>query len=80
MILIPLPKTSSRGDQIENAKYFKINNYANVIYQENLTINILLNTIEKTLNSNHNKQLTQNPFKANNDISEILKNYSNNKY
>lgn len=80
MILIPLPKTSSRGDQIENAKYFKINNYANVIYQENLTINILLNTIEKTLNSNYNKQLTQNPFKANNDISEIIKNYSNNKY
>ena len=52
MILIPLPKTShSRGDQIDNAKYFKQNNYASVIYQENLNIESLkkeINTILET--------------------------------
>ena len=50
MILIPLPKDSSRGDQIENANYFEKNNYADVIKQDSLNINLLLNTIKSRLN------------------------------
>jgi UDP-N-acetylglucosamine--N-acetylmuramyl-(pentapeptide) pyrophosphoryl-undecaprenol N-acetylglucosamine transferase len=54
MILIPLPKTSqSRGDQVDNAIYFKNNNYANVIFQENLTIELLLETISLSLKNKH---------------------------
>lgn len=49
MILIPLPKKSSRGDQILNAQNFHNNNYANIIKQEDLTIEILLDTINDTL-------------------------------
>ena len=37
MLLIPLPKTVSRGDQILNAEYFKNLGLARVLYQENLT-------------------------------------------
>lgn len=37
MLLIPLPKGASRGDQIENAKQFEQDNYAKVLLQEQLT-------------------------------------------
>lgn len=47
MLLIPLPKGTSRGDQVENAKYFEQKKYAKVLYQENLTPKTLLNSIEQ---------------------------------
>ena len=50
MLIIPLPKTESRGDQIDNANYFKSKNYAEVLYQENLNpYNLLyyLNEVDK---------------------------------
>ena len=53
MILIPLPKKQSRGDQIANAKSCKEEGYAEVIEQENLTLETLVKTIEKT---KHNKE------------------------
>jgi len=67
MILIPLPKTKhSRGDQVDNAKYFVENNFANIIYQENLNYKLLKSTIESTLK---NKTKFQNNMKnANNNI------------
>ena len=49
MILIPLPKGNSRGDQVENAEYFKSQNFASVIQQKDLTPQSLLLEIEKTL-------------------------------
>lgn len=49
MLLIPLPKKSSRGDQIINAKCFYKNNFANMILQEELTSQSLLQKIEDTL-------------------------------
>ena len=74
MILIPLPKTKhSRGDQVDNAKYFQNNKYANVIEQEKLNFTILEKTISDTL---VNKQLYQKHMKnANNTIgnSSILR-------
>lgn len=50
MILIPLPKGNSRGDQVENAKYFAVKGYATVILQENLNKTMLIKTI-KDLNT-----------------------------
>ena len=47
-IFIPLPKGHSRGDQIENAEYFKSLNLATVLYQEDLTPQNLLNKIDST--------------------------------
>lgn len=48
-ILIPLPKKNSRGDQIDNAKSFQNKGISEVIFQEDLTIDLLLTTIDKTL-------------------------------
>ncbi len=46
-ILIPLPATASRGDQILNAASFESRGYSCVLEQENLTNLNLLNTMEK---------------------------------
>lgn len=46
-ILIPLPTTYSRGDQIDNAKYYAEHQLSQVIFEENLTQELLLKTIEK---------------------------------
>lgn len=48
MLLIPLPKSASRGDQIDNAEYFKSLGIANVIHQEDLDYKFK-DTIEETL-------------------------------
>lgn len=49
MLLIPLPKGNSRGDQIQNAENFSKNKFANVLYQEDLNIKNLISKIEETL-------------------------------
>jgi len=49
MLLVPLSKKSSRGDQIENANYFKKLGLAEVIEEENLKN--LQSVLEKTLSS-----------------------------
>ena len=57
MILIPLPKDQSRGDQILNAKYFKSHNFAEVIEQKNLTLEELQNRLN-ILKTNKTKIVT----------------------
>ncbi len=49
MILIPLSKSSSRGDQIINAEIFREKGFANIIYQEELTFYKLMQSIKYTL-------------------------------
>lgn len=49
MLLIPLSKKASRGDQIENASYFKRLKIANVLFEENLAN--LESQLEKSLHS-----------------------------
>lgn len=53
MLLIPLPKTQSRGDQILNAENFYKNKIANLLYQENLNKESLFEKIEATLKNKH---------------------------
>ncbi len=45
MLLIPLPKGVSRGDQIDNAKYFESLGYSKILLQENLNGETLLKNI-----------------------------------
>ena len=47
MLLIPLPKGISRGDQVDNAKYFEANHFATVIEQKDLTEKRLIDAIDK---------------------------------
>jgi UDP-N-acetylglucosamine--N-acetylmuramyl-(pentapeptide) pyrophosphoryl-undecaprenol N-acetylglucosamine transferase len=46
-LLIPLPKSSSRGDQLLNAKYFEDKGFSYVLEQENMTDESLLGGINK---------------------------------
>lgn len=46
MLLIPLPKGASRGDQVENAKLFESLGYAKVCSQEGLTKESLIENID----------------------------------
>ena len=45
MLLIPLPKGVSRGDQIDNANYFKKLGYAKVLFQEDISPEIFIKNI-----------------------------------
>ncbi len=73
MLLIPLPKGASRGDQIDNAKYFESLGYAKVLYQEICNTETLLNEV-KDLYLNKSKY-TSTLQKANlpNGTEKILK-------
>ena len=80
MLLVPLPKTQSRGDQIENAENFCKNNYAEMIYQENLTLQTLLEKIEKILKNKQfyiNNQQKASIKNANKNIVDIIIKYTN---
>ena len=46
-LLIPLPRASSRGDQILNARCFKEQGFVHVLEQENMTENTLLDAAQK---------------------------------
>ena len=50
MLLIPLPKGNSRGDQVDNAKYFNSQGYANFVTEEQLEKSSLLPYIIQTYN------------------------------
>ncbi len=47
MLIIPLSKAQSRGDQLENAEYFKRKKWAEVLLEENLSTNALLNALSE---------------------------------
>ena len=48
MLLIPLPLSASRGDQIDNAKSFQKQGIAHVLYQEDMTEDSLYDAILNT--------------------------------
>lgn len=72
MILIPLPKTASRGDQILNANHFEKNGYAEVILQENLTEKLLLNKINSLLSNSKKYILNMRKAEQVNAIDIII--------
>ena len=57
MLLIPLPKGASRGDQVDNAKYFESLGYAKVLLQENLNTQSLITELN-TLLTNKQKYIS----------------------
>lgn len=77
-LCIPLPKTQSRGDQIENAEYFMKKGYIKSISQAGLTANILCREIYKLYNEKEKilSKLNAVDFKnSNKKIIEILTKY-----
>jgi len=73
MIIYPLSKKESRGDQIENAQYFEQHNLG--IYLKTLEKNILINTIDYLIKNNAEIERRQKAFyKAGNKniVNEII--------
>ncbi|MBE7082811.1 MAG: undecaprenyldiphospho-muramoylpentapeptide beta-N-acetylglucosaminyltransferase [Clostridiales bacterium] len=75
MLIIPLSKAESRGDQIENAEYFKKMGYAYVMQEHEMSTQKLLENLHN-LNQNINKIKTamsnDTAVDANNKIVEII--------
>lgn len=77
-LFIPLSKKSSRGDQIENANYFKSLKLCDVLQQEDLSPTLLYNKITKLYENKEKylEKLKDANFKiANKEIAGILNNY-----
>ncbi|MFA6859967.1 MAG: undecaprenyldiphospho-muramoylpentapeptide beta-N-acetylglucosaminyltransferase [Clostridia bacterium] len=73
MLLIPLSKASSRGDQIENAEDFKKHNYAHVLPQENLTSKTLVEKIEELFKNKDSLILSMQNASKTSGCENILK-------
>lgn len=72
MLLIPLPKGNSRGDQILNAKNFAEKGYAMVLEQENMNAETLLSHIFKLHKNCDEIKQKQANFKGKNGTENIL--------
>ena len=72
MLLIPLPKGASRGDQIENANYFKSKNIANVLLQENLNKTTLINEVNKTYSQRESLTKAIKKFNPKSGVDKIV--------
>lgn len=73
MLLIPLSKKSSRGDQILNAQNFKNNRIAKVILQDDLNYQTLKKGIEDCLNLKDNLIKNMSSVKFANGNEKIIK-------
>ncbi len=79
-ILIPLPKTASRGDQIENAQYSAESGYSTVINDEDLNSSSMKKTIAHCWSQREQFQQKLSEFKlpdSFNIISNLLDTYGN---
>lgn len=63
VIAIPLPKGASRGDQVQNAYYYKNKGLVEVLEEENITSSTLVELIEKTLKTPQKQQSKNNTNK-----------------
>ena len=79
MLMLPLSKAASRGDQIENAKLFSKLGYGEMILDENLSQQKLQQTIEKMMKnlSFYKKNLQKaGENEANEKIIELIEKFS----
>ncbi len=74
MLLIPLPKGASRGDQIQNAELFAKLGYAHTLSQEGLTYVKLLENIEKLFKDKNNLVFNLNKADFGNASQKIYQN------
>ena len=59
-LVIPLPKTVSRGDQILNARYYQNRGFVDVLQEENLTPENLVSGIKCALNRKNSERIENN--------------------
>ncbi len=72
MLLIPLPTSQSRGDQILNAERFAEKNYARVLLEENLTPETLRSGIEELYREREHIISAQQTFDFSDGVATII--------
>lgn len=83
MLLIPLSKKASRGDQIENANVFKTNGFAEVLEEKDLNLesfNKKINLLQKNKFFYTSNMKTVNPLSANTLITKYILDYALNNH
>lgn len=72
-ILVPLPLTASRGDQIVNAQHFEKLGFSKVLAQEQLSTESLLEAIREVLENKDRYRQVMSSDKARNGVKEVTK-------
>lgn len=72
-ILIPLPASASRGDQLLNAESFERQGYSLVLKEEELSLATLLDAINKVMDEKQNYINAMNKSVLNNSVETIVK-------
>ncbi|MDQ2994587.1 MAG: undecaprenyldiphospho-muramoylpentapeptide beta-N-acetylglucosaminyltransferase [Pseudomonadota bacterium] len=70
-ILIPLPTTASRGDQIENAAYTEQQGLSHVIKDEDLNVAMLLQAVQNCWQQREQIKLKLNTYQSHNSLELI---------
>ena len=81
MLLIPLSKKCSRGDQIENAKLFQNLGYCEMLEEEEYNYEIFINKLEKIIKNKEKIQKNMKKTAKNNavdNICDLIKKYIKN--
>jgi UDP-N-acetylglucosamine--N-acetylmuramyl-(pentapeptide) pyrophosphoryl-undecaprenol N-acetylglucosamine transferase len=73
MLLIPLSRAASRGDQILNAQSFEKQGFCYVLYEEDLTKESLLQSLKELKANKENMQRNMESFKASDSVDLILR-------
>lgn len=73
MLIVPLPASQSRGDQILNAKYFEEKGYASVISDENLNTDEFIEKIISTYDNKSKFYKTMLESKEIGSLEEMVK-------
>lgn len=72
-VLVPLPLSVSRGDQILNAKHFEAMGFAKMLPQEDMTGDTLIRTLQDVYQDRASFKQAMNSDKAKNGTQEVLK-------
>jgi UDP-N-acetylglucosamine--N-acetylmuramyl-(pentapeptide) pyrophosphoryl-undecaprenol N-acetylglucosamine transferase len=73
MLLIPLTRAASRGDQILNAQSFEKQGYCHVLYEEELTMTTLLHSLKELKADQETMKKKMESFKASDSVDLILR-------
>ncbi len=71
-LLIPLSKKVSRGDQIDNAKAFSKEGYSGVIYEEDVTVETLTQSINELYENRKEYQMNMKNSNKNDAVDRII--------
>lgn len=72
MLLIPLPSSASRGDQMHNARYFESQGYAKLLRQEFLSITSLIDGIDELYKERYTYETNMRTSGMDNGLQKVF--------